>query len=116
MPEDVADYTRCLASAAKVQQCSGTPAQTWQVMPDGMLRPGQGCLTQIGDRAALTKCRSTDSQRWRYTLPGNLINRASGRCLTGPASGGLLVQACEHNVASQIWSLPNGKTSPRGTS
>ena len=61
--------------------------ETWRVMPDGALRSGQGCLTQSRGRAVLAKCRSTDSQRWRYTLPGNLINRASQLCLTGPTSG-----------------------------
>ena len=82
-------------------------------MPDGVLRSGEACLTQTRGHAALARCRSTDSQRWRYTLPGNLINRASHLCLTAPASGALTVEACGHNLASQIWSLPNGMTAGR---
>jgi alpha-galactosidase len=112
-PETTADYTRCLTAPGTAAPCADTPSQTWRVMPDGALRSGQGCLTQTRGRAVLAKCRSTDSQRWRYTLPGNLINRANQLCLTGPASGALTVQACEHNLASQIWSLPNGMTRRR---
>lgn len=122
-PEATADYTRCLAAPAPAavpaptpaaaQPCAGTSSQTWRVMPDGVLRSGEACLTQTRGQAVLAQCRSTDSQRWHYTLPGNLINRASHLCLTGPPSGALTVQACGHNLASQIWSLPNGMTAGR---
>ena len=113
MPEDIERYTRCLAAPGTVQPCAGTRAQTWQITPDGRLRSEHKCLTRMGNRAVLDSCRSADSQRWRYTLPGNLINRASHLCLTGPASGRLAVQACGHNIASQIWTLPNGMRAPR---
>jgi alpha-galactosidase len=113
MPEDTEDYTRCLAAPGTVQQCTGSPAQTWRIRPDGTLRAGQECLTQVGAHVALAKCRSTGSQRWRYTLPGNLVNRESRLCLTGPASGRLEVRACGHNLASQIWTLPSHLTSQR---
>jgi hypothetical protein len=39
---------------------------------------------------------------------GNLINRATHQCLTGPRSGKLTVRKCGHNIATQIWALPNG--------
>ncbi|MGA7538568.1 MAG: ricin-type beta-trefoil lectin domain protein [Steroidobacteraceae bacterium] len=112
--EDAEDYTRCVAAPGIVQPCAGTAAQAWRVMPDGRLRSGRECLTQIANRATLAICRATEGQRWRYTLSGDLINRASHGCLTGPASGGLAVEACGHNLASQIWTLPNGMGKPRG--
>ena len=107
MPEDAEAYTRCLTAPGTVQQCGGTPEQSWRITAGGMLRSGQQCLSQTGDHVALTECRGDDSQRWRYTLPGNLINRASRLCLTGPARGRLTVQACGHNLPSQIWALPS---------
>jgi len=103
---DAADYTRCLAAPGLLEQCAGTPAESWEITPDGLVRDGQACLTRIGSRAVLAKCRAAAEQRWRYTLLGNLINRASRLCLTGPAKGGLTVRACGHNLASQIWTLP----------
>jgi alpha-galactosidase len=111
-PEDLARYTRCLSAPGSVGRCAGTAAQAWQVTSQGWLRSGAACLTQIGDRAALASCRKRDGQRWRYTLRGNVINEASGRCLTGPTSGGLAVEACRHNLASQIWTLPGGAPPP----
>jgi len=108
--QDSQDYTRCLAAPGALQRCDGTAAQAWRIMPDGALRSGRQCLTQAGGRAALQKCGSADSQRWRYTLPGNLINRSSHLCLTAPTSGPLAVRACGHNLASQIWALPNDVT------
>ena len=115
MPEDVADYTRCLAAPGRAEPCAGTASETWRITSDGALQSGQECLTQSRGRAALAKCRSTDTQRWRYTLPGNLINRASDLCLTAPTSGELTVQACGHNLASQIWALPNDMVRRRAT-
>ncbi|MBW4052698.1 MAG: hypothetical protein HIU85_14785, partial [Proteobacteria bacterium] len=105
---DAADYTRCLAAPGSVEQCAGTPAELWRIMPSGALRSAGECLTQKGAGAALARCRSTADQRWRYTLSGNLVNRASRLCLTGLRKGGLAVKACGHNLASQIWTLPSG--------
>jgi hypothetical protein len=78
----------------------------WQVTADGLLRSGRQCLTQTGSRAVLAKCRSSDGQHWRHTLLGNLINRASHLCLTASPAG-LAVEACGHNLAPQIWTLPD---------
>jgi len=110
--QDSQDYTRCLAAPGTVRPCEGTAAETWRITPDGTLHSGQECLTQIGDRAALSKCAAGDSQRWRYTLPGNLVNRSSHLCLTGAADGRLGVGACGHNLAAQIWALPNELRAP----
>jgi alpha-galactosidase len=112
--QDSQDYTRCLAAPGAVRECEGTAAESWRIMPDGTLRSAQKCLTQIGEQAALTRCGSSGSQRWTYTLLGNLINRSSRLCLTGPASGRAAVEACGHNLASQIWTLPNDGMSGAG--
>lgn len=114
MPADAQSYTRCLTAPGAVRQCAGTAAQLWRVVLDGTLRSGLECLTRIGSRAAIAKCRSTDDQRWRYTLLGNLINRASRLCLTGADGGTLTVRACGHNLASQVWTIPNGMSTARG--
>jgi alpha-galactosidase len=105
---DAVDYTRCLAAPGVVEPCAGTPAESWRIVPDGTLRAGPQCLAQTGRRATLAKCRSAGAQRWRYTLSGQLINEASGLCLTGPETGTLAVRACGHNPAAQIWTLPGG--------
>lgn len=113
VPEGRADaeaYTRCLAAPGIMRRCAGTSAEAWQITSAGALRSGRECLTQSGQRATVGSCRSTDSQRWDYTLPGNLINRGSHLCLTGPKSGQLALRACGHNLASQIWTLPNDLT------
>jgi alpha-galactosidase len=107
------NYTRCLAAPGKVQQCVGTAAEVWRVMPSGVLRSGHECLTQIGDRAVLAPCRAAANQRWRYTVLGDVINRGSHLCLTGSTSGRLAVRVCGHNLSSQIWALPNGMTARR---
>ena len=112
--QDSQDYTRCLAAPGAVRPCEGTAAETWGIMPNGSLRSGQMCLTQIGDHAALTRCGSSGSQRWTYTLLGNLINRSSHLCLTGPASGRVALRACGHNLPSQVWTLPNDMTAGAG--
>ena len=52
-------------------------------------------------------CSGAASQRWKYTLAGNLVNRSEALCLTGSTAQGLAMQDCGHNLASQVWSLPN---------
>ena len=100
-------YTRCLAAPGAVQQCSGSRAQSWQVMPNGALRSGGECLAQKAGRAAIAACNSATDQAWRYDVLGRLINSASGQCLTGAADGALAVAACGDNPPAQIWGLPN---------
>jgi len=56
----------------------------------------------------LDACRRWSAQRWTYDLLGNLINRATHLCLTGPRTGALTVRKCGHNLATQVWALPNG--------
>jgi alpha-galactosidase len=103
---DLSRYTRCLAASGAVEECSGTAAETWEVMRNGALRSGGDCLTQRGDRAILGACSSAADQSWHYDLHGQLINSASRQCLTGSTQGALAVRACGNNLPSQIWSLP----------
>jgi alpha-galactosidase len=102
------DYTRCLTAPARVGKCTGSVAQSWLITRRGALESGEKCLAQSGSHVALEACHHWSAQRWDYDLVGNLINRATHQCLTGPRSGKLTVRKCGHNIATQIWALPNG--------
>lgn len=102
------DYSRCLSAPGKVGRCVGSESQSWRVTRTGVLKANGECLAESGDKAVMEKCRNWSTQRWSYNLLGNLINRATRLCLTGPRTGTLSVQVCGDNLASQIWSLPNG--------
>lgn len=104
---DAENYTRCMAAPGAVEACAGSAAERWTVTPAGYLESNGECLTSIGQKAIIKACRSAAAQRWRYTLAGNLINRRTHLCLTGGRTGDLTLEACGHNLASQIWSLPN---------
>jgi len=112
--QDAAHYTRCMAAPGVVRACRGARTESWEITTDDMLRAGHSCLTQVGRHTAMRKCRSAAGQRWHYTLLGNLISEGSHLCLTGPPNGRLEVRACGHNLASQIWSLPNALTPAPG--
>ena len=103
-----ADYTRCLTAPAHVGECAGTVAQSWRVTRSGALESGGKCLAQSGSTVVLEACRRWSAQRWTYNLLGNLINRATHQCLTGPRTGEVTARKCGHNLATQIWALPNG--------
>lgn len=99
-------YTRCLTAPGRVANCTGGASQSWRVLADGALRSGGKCLAEIGAAARLQACTASLFERWRYTILGRLVNRATRRCLTGPVNGPLAVERCGHNPASQIWSVP----------
>ena len=105
-------YARCLASPGSVETCVGTAAERWIVTPGAALRSSDGeCLALAKGKPVLEACRPAESQRWRYTLKGNLINAARHHCLSaaGAETGSqtLVMQPCGHNLPNQIWSLPN---------
>ncbi len=100
-------YTRCLAAPGVVAHCTGTTAESWEVMANGALRSGGKCLAKKGGRAVLAACSSAADQEWHYDVLGKLINSASRQCLTGATRGTLSVAACGNNLQSQIWALPN---------
>ena len=105
-------YTRCLAAPGSVGACAGTANESWAVRADGSLCSSGGeCLALANGKPVLEACRPAKSQKWRYTLNGNLINDASHKCLSaaGPEATPqtLKMQPCGHNLPNQIWSLPN---------
>jgi alpha-galactosidase len=108
---DIDSYSRCLAAPGSVGKCAGTAAERWIVTANGALKSAERCLAAVNDKTALPPCAAGDAQRWNYTLAGNLVNAADGKCLSssGPAitRQTLTMQNCGHNQANQIWSLPN---------
>lgn len=98
-------YTRCLTSKG-VEACTGSAAESWTVTSDGALKSSGSCLVVANGKVVMGPCSKSKSQRWRYTLKGNLINAARKGCLTGDQNG-LSIQTCGHNPRNQIWSLPN---------
>ena len=105
-------YTRCLAAPGSVEACAGAANESWTVTADGSLRSSGGeCLAVVNDKPVMQACSSVSAQQWRYTLQGNLVNNGNLQCLTaaGPESQpqSLQMQVCGHNLATQIWSLPN---------
>jgi hypothetical protein len=108
---DLGSYTRCLVAPGSVQSCSGTRSESWTVTSNGALRSGDCCLAVADGKPVMQACSSSADQRWEYTLQGNLVG-SNQQCLSStgdPASGthGLSLDACGHNLPSQIWSLPN---------
>lgn len=104
---DAVSYTRCLAAPGKVESCAGGEGEAWTVTAAGALQNGGKCLAANGKSVTMKACASSVDQRWRYTLAGNLISRGRQLCLTGNEGQGLTLAACGHNLAEQIWSLPN---------
>lgn len=100
--------------------CSGTDAQAWRVKPDGhissLLSPKK-CLT-VGTKGQLASqesgCAVGKENRWDYIVSGNLINGASGLCLTedqAVAVGGnttATVASCGYLTNEQVVALPGG--------
>jgi alpha-galactosidase len=104
-------YTRCLTVPGSVQSCSGSPSESWTFTSNGALRSGNRCLAVADDKPVMQACSSGADQHWEYTMQGNLIG-SNQQCLssTGDPSSetqGLSMDACGHNLPSQIWSLPN---------
>ncbi|KKY38815.1 putative glycoside catalytic core [Diaporthe ampelina] len=99
--------------------CSGADAQVWKAKPDGhissLLSPEQ-CLTvdTNGHLASQqSACAVGKENRWDYFVSGNLINGASGLCLTEDqtaASGNTTatVADCGYLTNEQVVALPVG--------
>jgi alpha-galactosidase len=105
-------YARCLCAPGRVESCTGAATEKWTVTKDGALRSSAGeCLAVVNGKVVMQACRAESAQQWRYTLKGNLVNNGNLQCLTaaGPESNpqSLQTQVCGHNLATQIWSLPN---------
>lgn len=102
-------YTRCLAAPGLVEECAGTSTETWTIGAKGQLQTAGRCLAEVRGLPLMHPCTTASAQRWNYTLVGNLVG-ADGQCLTASGTSGrdaLKLNACDHNAANQIWSLPN---------
>ncbi len=106
-PHTIDDYVRCLASAGTLGACVGAETESWTVTAQGALESGGLCLAAADGNAAMQTCSSSKTQRWVYTLAGNLVNSAGGQCLSVDAENKPALQACGHNLPGQLWSLPS---------
>lgn len=104
------NYTLCLAAPGRVQSCTGTAAESWTITHGGSLKSAGKCLEISGGTLQMQECSASKSERWKYTLAGNLIG-PDNKCLTSIGSDSnlqkLSVETCGHNRQDQIWSLPN---------
>ena len=98
-------YTRCLSAQGTAAACTGSSSETWVVADDGTLRSDRGCLAVANGKVIMQPCSASTDQRWTWTQAGQL-RHGPQHCLTG-ADSGLTLQSCGHNLANQIWSLPN---------
>lgn len=98
-------YTRCLSSQGTAGACTGSSSETWVAGDDGTLRSEGRCLAVTNGKAIMQPCSANAGQRWTWTLAGQL-RHGPHQCLTG-ADSGLTLEPCGHNLADQIWSLPN---------
>jgi hypothetical protein len=99
-----------------IYACNGTGAQIWGVEADATIRnlANGKCLdvyhggTASGSLVDLFQCNGTDAQVWSASA-GELVNPASGECLTGSASGAngtqLSLEPCTGSAA-QKWARP----------
>ena len=95
---------RCLDTGLRLTRCVGGAAQSWTVRPAGTLRSGRGCLAVSGSGVRVAGCEAASAaQQWRIGNRGELVNPATGKCLTG----GSAIRACAAS-ARQRWSLPAG--------
>ncbi|PHH61948.1 hypothetical protein CDD81_7697 [Ophiocordyceps australis] len=105
----------CLADSepgqVRLVACSGTDAQTWRVEASGrvtsLMRRGK-CL-QSGPRgrvvSSVEACKGTG---WQYSLSGNLVERATGLCLTQDANRAAVAAPCGNLLNEQVYGLPVG--------
>jgi predicted alpha-1,2-mannosidase len=104
-------------TAIQIYTCNGTGAQTWKVVPDGTLQVLNDCMdvtggaTTAGTKVQLHTCNGTAAQQWQPDSTGEIVNPASGLCLTDSSNGAadktqLTIAACASS-AGQRWTLPS---------
>ncbi len=108
---DIESYSRCLADSGSVGVCAGTAAEIWTVAAGDALESGGRCLDVADGKPEMRKCSGDKTQRWKYTLTGNLVNAGDGECLSYSGSDAknqsFAMKPCGHNLPDQIWALPN---------
>ncbi|KAJ0117324.1 alpha-galactosidase [Diaporthe amygdali] len=112
--------THSLSGFATWSKCRGSDAQVWKVRPDGhisSLSSTKQCLAvdsqgQLVSRE--TGCAAGKENRWDYFVSGNLINAASGLCVTESQTGVVdgnataTVARCGYLTNEQVVALPVG--------
>ncbi|MEV6944358.1 lectin [Streptomyces sp. NPDC051172] len=104
-------------TAIQIYTCNGTAAQTWQVVPDGTLQVLNDCMdvtggaTASGTKVQLHTCNGTQAEQWQKDASGEIVNPASGLCLTDAGNGAtdktqLTIAACADS-AGQRWKVPS---------
>lgn len=100
-------------TAVTVAVCSGTAGQRFR-FAGGILGPVSGlCLTAagrlVGGRVILATCHASQlAQVWLPDRAGQLINIATGLCLSDPAAGGpgtALDQEDCYGAPGQVWGV-----------
>jgi predicted alpha-1,2-mannosidase len=93
-------------------QCLGVPGGSVPggSVPGGSVPGGSAASAAAGALVGLSRCDGTGTQQWTQTTSGELINPASGLCLTQPryARGQarqLRLGSCDGSP-SQTWQLP----------
>ncbi|MGW1842268.1 alpha-N-acetylglucosaminidase [Streptomyces sp. NPDC001966] len=102
-------------TALRLDQCDGTPAQTWTVPGDGTLRAYGKCMdvrngsTADGTVVQLYQCNGTPAQSWTAQEDRTLRNTKSGLCLHAEGGGSdgtrLLIRTCTAGPDQQ-WNVP----------
>jgi hypothetical protein len=93
-----------------VAKCQPGPAQHWAVAPDGTLRVHNHCLDIAGQGGAagrpvqLWQCDGSTREAWAQGTAGELVNPASGLCLTG--AGTVPTMGTCRIKRSEEWNLP----------
>jgi predicted alpha-1,2-mannosidase len=104
-------------TAIQIYTCNGTSAQTWKVVPDGTLQVLNDCMdvtngaTTAGTKVQLHTCNGTQAEQWQKDASGEIVNPASGLCLTDASNGAtnktqLTIAACAGS-AGQRWTVPS---------
>ncbi|KAH8691661.1 hypothetical protein BGW36DRAFT_400887 [Talaromyces proteolyticus] len=93
--------------------CDGSNGQVWHVETGGKIRnlaKYSQCLAERSNgETFVTTCDGKDKyQQWKYYLSGNIVNFASGHCLTELENGTLGTAACQQEANSQVFGLPSG--------
>jgi hypothetical protein len=101
-----------------VTACNGSPGQHWSVYSDGTLRTEGGCLDVMGrNYVGWYPCNGTAAETWTHKSNRELVNPKANLCLTNPdvhTTSRLEIKTCT-GTAQQIWTLPSGTGTGRGT-
>jgi len=104
-------------TAIQIYTCNGTNAQDWTVAPDHTMQVLTDCMdvvngaTTAGTDIQLHTCNGTAAQQWDQNSSGELVNPASGLCLTDNSDGAtnktqLELETCA-DTSGQVWTLPS---------